>query len=218
MSVQSQPLGSTAPTPQARLSWVERSWVEGLLYALALIGTWLPWLGIGIAALDHNLIDLAEWTSLHPGASAEVLPYLTPLLLRLPPVCLALLIGIGLHRGDHTLRIIAVVALTAALLPPFEFLSALDNANYRQQAALALIALCGGIIGQTVWPGRLHRPALLILAGLGIGSAATGLARALALRQAYLPETQPGLGIVVTDAAFGLLLLLVLYRDAKRAV
>ncbi len=171
-----------------------------ILIALMIVLYLFPWVVNPAASLSPNAYDLAEWTSLHPAVHAQTPMLLTSLLLRLPLACLALLITFSTRRG--TIPVVLVILIAVALLPPFEFIHALDDSNYRQQAALALLALIGGAVGLS---GVLPRYRPWIAAGAAlIGAAASliGLAQGYDLMRGFELPSQIGLGGVALGISF----------------
>ena len=171
-----------------------------ILIALMIVLYLFPWVVNPAASLSPNAYDLAEWTSLHPVVHAQTPMLLTSLLLRLPLACLALLIGFSTRRGIIPALLIGLIAV--ALLPPLEFIYSLSDSNYRQQAALAALALIGGGIGLS---GILPRYQHWIAAGVAlIGAAASliGLAQGYDLMRGFELPMQIGLGGVALGISF----------------
>ena len=125
---------------------------------------------------------------------------LTSLLLRLPLACLALLIAFSTRRGIVPALLVIVIAV--ALLPPLEFIHALDDANYRQQAAIALLALIGGGIGLSgVLPRYRHWIAAAV-ALIGAAASLIGLAQGYDLMRGFEIPAQIGLGGIAMGIGF----------------
>ena len=117
------------------------------LIVVALCGYALPWIVAPIASMTLNGHDLAEWASLVPSQRATSPPLLAPLLLRLQPVMLSLLLGVHRDRTPKSgmaMSAAAICLLAAAQLPPFEFVYDINNLNYRQQFSLAALSLIAG--------------------------------------------------------------------------
>ena len=169
----------------------------------------LPWMAHSSAALTVNAYDLAEWTSIHPAVRADSL-LLTPLLLRLPLVCIAWYLALS---GRSWLHIGLIALLAAALLPPLEFLGgASGDPNYRQQFVLALLALVIGLFLIAFTPQR-SRPTLSAVAlSIGLASGVWGLARALPLLSSFHMHVAPGAGAL----AFGLISIAVIVVGLRR--
>src|SRR5688500_1464361 len=81
----------------------------------------LPWLTNPGSGLSLGAYDLGEWASLHPAVRSGNPALLTTLLLRLPLVCLGLIISIGFLRGKLGFALLLIVLTGIALLPPLEF-------------------------------------------------------------------------------------------------
>jgi hypothetical protein len=151
-----------------------------------------PWLVNPGVSLSLNAYDLAEWASLHPAVRNATPTLLTSLLLRLPLACLALLIAFTTRRGLFPALIVLIAAL--ALLPPPEFIKALDDPNYRQQAALALLTLIGGVIGLSEILPRLRHLIAAALGLLGALACIIGLFQSYDLMRDFNLPTQIGMG------------------------
>ncbi len=107
---------------------------------IALISYTLPWVFSVGAGLTFGGYDLAEWTSLHPVVRTTQPFLLTALFLRLPLAALAWLIA-GMYIIPRKLRLLGIVLIAIALLPPLEFFTLYrDDPNYRQQMTVAIIA------------------------------------------------------------------------------
>ncbi len=189
-------------------------WIYAAL-ALMLVCYALPLVVNSSAALSLNAYDLAEWASLHPAVRAQTPALLTTLLLRLPLVCMALLIAFGTRRGLAPALVVLVIA--AALLPPeiVPFLS--DNPNSRQQSALALIALLGGAAGLS---GILPRQRRFIAAGIALIGAAASVIGAIQgnnLMRGFGLPSQIGWGGIALVLLFGLTALLLGYESNRVA-
>ena len=147
-------------------------------FAVALLGCYLPWVEHPAAALAPHVLDLAEWTSLHPAVRASAPPLLLTFALRLPLA----MIGVGVAFAARWGWLPGlVIALT--LLPPFSFFrDAFGDPNYRQGFALALMT--GALVLLSLLARRL--PLWVGLASSAapalVGSAATLLALPEAMR------------------------------------
>ncbi len=159
-----------------------------------------PWLVNPAASLSPNAYDLAEWSSLHPAIHAQTPMLLTALLLRLPLACIALLIAFTTRRG--IVPALLVVLIAVALLPPLEFIHSLDDSNYRQQAALALLALIGGAVGLSGILPRYRDWIAAAIALIGAAASLIGLAQSYDLMRGFELPTQIGLGGVVLGIGF----------------
>lgn len=145
-----------------------------LLIGLALISYSLPWVVTPGISTSPGAYDLAEWASLHPAARSATPALLTSFLLRLPLALLALIVAIADERtATSWIRVLVAAALALALLPPLEFFTQYqDDPNYRQQFALALLALTGSGAALT---GRLRRWNHRLVSGFALTGAVTAL-------------------------------------------
>jgi hypothetical protein len=181
-----------------------------LMFALYL----LPWLVNPAVSLTPNGYELAEWTSLHPAVRGAEPPLLTSLLLRLPLVCLALVVAFTTRRG--ILPLIVVLGVVAALLPP-ELIQATDNPNSRQQGALALITLVGGLLGLSGVLRRFRRWVAVSAALVGALASSFGLLQSAELMRGFSLPAHAGIGGIALIAAFGVLVgILALNQTGQR--
>jgi hypothetical protein len=159
-----------------------------LVTLAAILALYLPWNWHQNASLSPNLHDLAEWISLFPQSQAQNPPLAGSLLLRGAVVLLAVLIAMQVSRPGSRLSprvvlvcLLAAIGLSLTLLPPLDFLSDLDNLNYRQQLLAAGVAW-GGIVGLVAvgrrLPVRLWDGLGLLFALAAIGLATSGLVMA----------------------------------------
>lgn len=180
-------------------------------------GTWLwlltaalvcayaaPWLLSQSAALSFGGYDLAEWASLPPGVRSAMPPLVASFLLRatLTALTLFVIFASPYRRFSVGWLVVAVVALAlvAAQLPPFEFITvARGDPNYGQQAALALVSLVGVVIGLLTQPGIWRVVLASVWALLGAVFGVAGALSAQTLLAAY--GLQPALGSAVTLTA-----------------
>lgn len=190
-----------------------------LLLLLALVGYVLPWLVSLSASLSLNAYDLAEWASLPPAARASNPPLVSSLLLRLPLVCVALIIGF--HQtppNAPSYYLLLVVAIAIAMLPPLEFFTqASSDPNYRQQFALSLIALIGGLLGSRRVFMRFRGHLLLVFALLGGAACIGGLADGYSLMRQMDVPVQVGSGGVVLAVIFFVIALVQSLKTGARA-
>lgn len=126
-----------------------------LMVLLLVIGYTSPWVISTGASLTLNAYDLAEWSSLHPMLRGTQPPLLASLLLRIPWVCLGLMIAYLAPRLPSSrwraLGLVAAIAAAFAILPPFEFLTGSSgDPNYQQMLALAVIAFAGSAVSFTI--------------------------------------------------------------------
>ncbi len=142
---------------------------------------------------------------LHASARAAVLTLLPALLLRLPLACLGLLVALN-ATVNPWLRMIFVVVITAALLPPLEFFSTgAGDANYRQQAALATIVFVLGLVSLNPLPSKHTLSIRLILIFIASVSTLWGNGWAIKLMQEFNLPVQIGLGGIIYGALLVLL-------------
>jgi hypothetical protein len=181
-----------------------------LTYAVILVVYALPWVVNPGAGLSPGGYDLAEWASIHPISGGETPPLFTVLLLRLPLVCatVSFTFFLSLSRNNRISGGIAVLLMSVALLPPFEFLNDTGNWNYRQQLALAIITLIGGTFGLTGWTSKYRRIVGTVLALIGAVACLMGLSRALTVMQGFNLPTHLGVGGVGTAIVFLVLIFL----------
>lgn len=163
--------------------------VAALMLALYL----LPWVVNLSASLTPNGYDLAEWTSLHPAARAQTPMLLTSLLLRLPLVCIALVVAFGAPRRLSSALVVLIIA--AALLPP-EIIPLTDNPNSRQLGALAFGTLIIGMVGVSGVLARYRRWLASGSALIGAVASAVGVLQALELMRGFTLSAQVGAGSV----------------------
>jgi hypothetical protein len=180
---------------------------QSLLIFFTLVAYCLPWLVNPGISLTYGVYDLAEWTSLHPVVRASSPALLLTLLLRLPLICVAGVIVFS--RIQKTLRVILIIIITVALLPPLEFFTQYpDDPNYRQQFALALTTLILGSIGLSDYLRRWHSIIRIAASITGAVTSIWGLARAYSLMKDFMLPVQIGPGGVafaVICAVYGLL-------------
>ncbi|MDX2141061.1 MAG: hypothetical protein SF123_23465 [Chloroflexota bacterium] len=184
----------------------------------------LPWMTVPtVSGLTVSAYDLAEWGSIHPAVRADTL-LLTPLLLRLPLVCLA--VWVACQPVAYWLRIVFVVLLAGASLPPLEFFTiARSDANYQQQFLLALAALVGGgaMIGISALQQRVAHVLISAVAAVALGGGALaallGMLRAHTLFRDFALDVQTGIGSVVFVAAAAFTIIIqfsALFKREKR--
>jgi hypothetical protein len=174
------------------------------LFLLLLVAYAPPWVINPGASLSPNGYDLAEWSSVHPVAGGETPPLLTALLLRLPLVCATLMFVyfLTLNRNSRILGGAVVLLMGLALLPPLEILDDPGNWNYRQQLALAIFTVAGGMIGLTGWLGELRRIVGIVSAFGGTAACLVGLSHAYNLMQGFDLPVHIGAGGLATATLF----------------
>ncbi|HYO88712.1 MAG TPA: hypothetical protein VER79_08685 [Candidatus Limnocylindrales bacterium] len=173
----------------------------GWFGALALLACALPWSLNPGAGLSLNPIDLAEWTSLNPAVQAQTPTLLATFLLRTPLLIVALLFALATSRSARPLAVLLLLLLSAGQLPPFEFLGDLGNANFQQQALMAVLTLIIGLLTLMLFP---HPRALLagaIVALAGLLAAVIGAANAFAEMRAFGLPALIGPGLAIYSAA-----------------
>jgi hypothetical protein len=175
----------------------------------------LPWVSGGSTSLSFGAYDLAEWTSLHPSVRGTSPLMLPPLALRLPLVCIGLLIAFSpLPRAPRALALLVIVG---ALLPAAEFFtSARDDVNYQQQFGLALVALAGGAVGISDRIKWAHAWIILGVAVVGAAASLYGQAQGYDLLRGFnLPVYTSAAGIILA-AIFGLWVVAVVWEKKTR--
>ena len=186
--------------------------MQALLLA-ALVAYLQPWIIAQAGSMSLNAYDLAEWASLIPAQRGTSPPLAAPLLLRLQPLILTLLLSlIASGRKGMALSAAAICLLAIAQLPPFEYIYDINNLNYRQQfvlAAASLVAGLGLLLLRRRWITTMLLPALAIV---GIAAAALGLSEAMALYSQFGLAAAPGAGLWIMGLCYALLLLLGLRR------
>lgn len=169
-----------------------------------LVAYLLPWVINPGASLSPGGYDLAEWATIHPAAMGENPPLLTGLLLRLPLLCAALAFAFWLQPSttNRVIGAVIVILMGIALLPPFEFLDDPGNWNYRQQIALAVVTVIGGLFGVTGWL-RSVRPIIGVFAALmGAAACMLGLSSVFSLMQTFNLPVSIGAGAIFTTVVF----------------
>ncbi len=177
-----------------------------------LLSAALPWVINTGTALSLNPVDFAEWTSLYPAVMGETVPMSTTLLLRLPWVCAAAIIGFG-FSGAKVGRTFIIIVLSLGLLPPFEIISAFDNPNYRQQALIAILALTFGLIGVAGAGSRYRSMIVTITSAAGLFAVIMGVSRGMAFMREMQISPAIGIGTIVAAAGFGVLLVIYGYKQ-----
>ena len=173
------------------------------LIVAALCGYALPWIVAPSGSMTLNGHDLAEWASLVPTQRATSPPLLAPLLLRLQPLVLSLLLGgIAVGCRGMAMSAAAICLLAAAQLPPFEFVYDINNLNYRQQFGLAAFSLIGGWRLIHRKSRRLSLMAVLFIAAAGLATSAFGLSMALGLYGAFELDAIAGAGFWVVGLSY----------------
>ncbi len=183
-----------------------------LLLALAVVGCYLPWVWHPAAGLSPNIYDLAEWVSLHPLARTSTPPLLTSFLLRtvfgLLAVIIALQAGQLERRKARWAAWLAALVLGLTLFPPLEFfVSARDDANYRQQFVLGSTTVVLVIVlalGNSRIPAKAKGVAAGIAALVAAVLGVWGLAQAADMVRALGIPFTPGSGVILLVCSLGL--------------
>lgn len=163
----------------------------------------LPWLVGPGAGLSLNAVDLAEWVSLHPATRVETPPLTTPLLLRLPLILIGAVMIVCI-RQMH-LRLLIVVSVPLALMPPVAFFASAGNdPNYLQQFMLALAAVV--LLTSLALISRLCAVCFAIIAAsigaVGLSVTAMGVLQAYHIVNSLGYEVAIGAGGLLTAGLF----------------
>jgi hypothetical protein len=113
------------------------------IIGVLVLSSFLPWMWQPAAGMTSGILDLAEWTTLHPSVYATSPKLLPSLLLRGSLMLLAVIGSIQATRTRSkttiVLGLVLCFSLFAVLFPPLEFISdASDNLNYLQQFWLSV--------------------------------------------------------------------------------
>lgn len=164
----------------------------------------LPWVVNPGLSLSLGAFDLAEWVSLRlPYRPLDMM-----LLLRLPPVCIAVMVAFRVGHGRFSwnwwLGLGVVMMIGIALLPPIEFFTQFqDDVNYGQQFNLTVWVLVMGAVGLAgILPDVLHRLAVVVAGLAGVTIAVLGLTQAQALMIEFQLPVQIGFGGVLLITGF----------------
>jgi uncharacterized protein with PQ loop repeat len=184
------------------------------MITLALLGYVLPWVMNPAQVLDLNAYDLAEWLSLRPALS-------TVFLLRAQLLIITSLIAFSSRPPRRTaswwFRLVSVLVLCVAQLPPLEFIRNTGDSNQQQQALLALLSLIGGIVGLSTWISRYQYYVLIMLSITGIITTLIALPQALNTMQAYQLPTTIDAGGFILIAAYSFICLYSLYSLSNQS-
>jgi len=188
-----------------------------LLLLVALLAYAAPWLINSSVSISPNAYDLADWASLHPASRMTTIPLLTSLFLRLPLVCVALLIAL---RAIHSVKtrwiaLLCVLLIAAALLPPLEFFtSASSDTNYQQQAILSIVTILGGTIAASGIARSVYPLLVFICAFVGIAACIGGLVQGYNLMTQFDIPARVGVGGLALSAIF-LAIALIQFRRVR---
>ncbi|MBK8025987.1 MAG: hypothetical protein IPK19_32530 [Chloroflexi bacterium] len=143
-----------------------------------------------------NVMDLAEWMTLHPAVRAESPTLFSALSLR--SVLLWVSFAWALLSYPRWVRIAGVVLLAVALLPPIEFVFNPGDGNYQQLLLLAALTLVAGI-SALLLPQRWRSSPLIqwLIGGAFFLSTGYGLARGLGLMQSFMSDASLGVGALL---------------------
>jgi hypothetical protein len=204
-------------------AWPGRGWRPTLLIGLLIAALYLPWLASPAAGLTFGVIDLAEWTSLHPTVRENDL--LLPGVLRAVPLFAAWLTAFshGAQRrssGRWWIGAAICLLLVVLLLPPLEILtSARSDGNYRQQAVISGLALIVSVVG-LLWGGDRQWAAVGLTTGAvgGLVSSLMGVLQAYSLMRGFYLPVSLGFGAVISLVVFALFAItgLAAWRNQKR--
>ncbi len=187
------------------------------LIALALFGYAQPWIVAPVGSMTLNAPDLAEWASLVPSQRVTTPPLLAPLLIRLQPMMLTLLLGgITAGRRKMAMSAAAICLLAASQLPPFEFVYDINNLNYRQQFSLAALSLIAGICLIPIQTRRVLLLAAALIGAAGLVTSAFGLSTAIELYGAFEFDAVPGAGIWILGLSYVALIAIALREILTR--
>jgi hypothetical protein len=189
---------------------------------LLLVSYLLPWVVTpGISAMTNSAFDFAEWLSIHPLERADGL-LLTPLLLRLPLACIALYLCLDAFI-PRWVRILALLLLALAQMPPPEFFRETGgDSNYQQMAMLAAGTLVLGIGVLSLGTGRTaaYQPIIRLFRGglvaAGLLAAVIGTSQGIALMQSFGTGIQAGVGIFLFTGISIICLLMALRNKENR--
>ena len=153
----------------------------------------LPWAVSPAASLSMGANDLAEWASLHPTVTPPLL--LTSLLLRLPMLSLVSMLSFSLPHSKTALVVAMLLILT--MLPPLEIVtSARDNANYRQQIVLTVLATGITFVGFLGVLRRWQHYVVLLAGAVGVAASVLGFYAAEGLLQDLNLTMHVGAGVI----------------------
>ena len=163
---------------------------------LIILAYLIPWVINTSTGLTPGAYDLAEWLNLHPATHPTRLP---GLLIRGQLCLLTLFVALSVNKPRFTigwwLRLVSVLLLVIAQLPPPEFLAWTGDQNQRQQALLAITSLIGGGV---IFTGFLHRYRnylQMIVALVAIVSTIFALAQIIPRMRDFDLSPRPGLGV-----------------------
>lgn len=189
-----------------------------------LIAYMLPWVHTPGVSLTLGAYDLAEWSSLTPAIRGETPTLLTSLLLRVPLMCIAVLLALcaSLVRDSHGVRwgILGVAFLIAIVqFPPFAFFAGdHHDPNYQQQFALALLTLILAGAALRVKNLVLMRVGGLMAASIAAVTGLLGLLRSYRVMQTYELPVSLGMGGLLMIVALLIGLAVILAGDFNQKI
>lgn len=179
-------------------------WGILLCCLLILIAYHMPWHVHDAAAFSNNAFDLAEAASLHPTVRLESPALLTPMLLRLPLIALAIIIALTANRlSDERWRWIwqgIAVLVVLRLNPPVGFYPFGGGSDNDQQLGVLMFGglfLVGIGIVTSRWQQILYHPLVIIIAIATMIIAINGYNRATDVMESLVLELSIGAGIVL---------------------
>ncbi len=172
---------------------------------VALVACLLPWVVNPGAGLSLNAVDLAEWASLSPAVQAQTPGLWTSFLLRTPLAVIALLAGLAARGPARGWAMIAIMLLSAAQLPPVEFLGALDNTNYRQQILMAVLSAGAGLSALALATRIDVQIGGAVVAALGLAAAVAGGSGAADAMRIFGLTPSSGSGLLLYGATLTLM-------------
>lgn len=169
-----------------------------IFIGFTLIAYILPWIVTPTAPLTLGAYDLAEWTSLHPSQPSTSPPLIVAFALRVQLVIIAIIIAlIANQHSEQLFSSVLIIILAIAQLPPFEFISALDNINYQQQFIFASLSLIAGLI-LTFWKPSQFIPIIITtLTVIGGILAIVGINEAQNLYRLSFEQPSMGVGVII---------------------
>jgi hypothetical protein len=184
-----------------------------LLWIGAITAYFLPWVVTPGMSLHLGAYDLAEWVSL----ILPQRPLTTVMLLRIPPLCLAMIAALLLGQVRFSwhwwIGLMIVVITSTALLPPFEFISQRDDVNYRQQFLIAVSTLIVGLVCLTPLLDRVRGIAVPVVGVIAIGVSIAGLGQAQTFMQELALPIETGAGGILFPLIVALMGMYALIRS-----
>ncbi|MEO8612082.1 MAG: hypothetical protein ABI690_29565 [Chloroflexota bacterium] len=186
-----------------------RRWLI-VIFIVGLVAYCLPWVVNRGSSLSFGAYDLAEWASLHPTVRGSNPALVTSLLLRLPLACFGIVIASTLWKQRPGWRIVFLLLVGIALLPPLEFFTQYrDDPNYQQQFALAVIAVLVGIFTLVMRSPKWINVLSIVCAFIGSICGLLGLMQSYNLMRGFELATQVGSGgilFIILNVGIGTIL------------